>query len=69
MIYVLSASLKPDGSICPTCFTILKLCILPIQCTCVFRMVIRINSDYFLVSLSIFGKPLIKLIYKHILLP
>jgi hypothetical protein len=28
-------------------FNILKLCILPTQCICVFRMVLTINIGYF----------------------
>jgi hypothetical protein len=39
--------LKPGYSICSTCCNTLKLCILPTQCVCVFRMVLTINSDCF----------------------
>jgi hypothetical protein len=33
--------------ICTTCSNTLKLCILPTECICVFRMVLTINSDCF----------------------
>jgi hypothetical protein len=33
--------------VCTTCFNTLKLCILPTQCICVFRMVVTINSDFY----------------------
>jgi hypothetical protein len=40
--------LKPSGRyIYTTCFNTSKLCILPTQCICVFRMVLAINSDCF----------------------
>jgi hypothetical protein len=37
--------LKSNGSICTICFNILKLCILPTVCVCVYRMILTINSD------------------------
>jgi hypothetical protein len=39
------STLKPLR--CTTRFNVVKLCILPTQCTCVFRMVLTINSDCF----------------------
>jgi hypothetical protein len=38
---------RPVVSICTTRFNIIKLCILPTQCICVFRMVLTINSECF----------------------
>jgi hypothetical protein len=41
-------ALRPNvSSISVTCFNILKLCILPTECICVFRTVVTIKSDYF----------------------
>jgi hypothetical protein len=39
--------LSPVVAICTTLFNTLKLCILPIACTCVFHMVLTINSGCF----------------------
>jgi hypothetical protein len=38
---------SPVVTICTTCFNTLKLCILPTQCVCVFRMILTISSDCF----------------------
>jgi hypothetical protein len=38
---------RPSVTICTTRFNTLKLCILPTQCICVFRMVLTINSHSF----------------------
>jgi hypothetical protein len=38
-------SLKHNGTVCTTCFNILKLYILHTDCICVFHMVLTINSD------------------------
>jgi hypothetical protein len=38
--------LNLGGSECTICFNILKLCILPTECICVFRVVLTINSDF-----------------------
>jgi hypothetical protein len=37
----------PVVTICTTCYNTLKLCILPTQCICVFRVVLTINTDCF----------------------
>jgi hypothetical protein len=39
--------LSPVVTICTAWFNIVKLCILPTQCICVFRMVLIISSDCF----------------------
>jgi hypothetical protein len=44
-VYGLFNRLKPSGSVCTTRFKILKLCILPEECVCVFRVVLTVNSD------------------------
>jgi hypothetical protein len=43
-------SVKPSGYYCTTCCNVLNLCILPTQCTSVFRMVL--NNKYQLFSLN-----------------
>jgi hypothetical protein len=50
IVYYLEESLYEELSpvtICTICFDILKLCILPTECICVFRVVLTINSDCF----------------------
>jgi hypothetical protein len=42
-------------SIGTTCFTILKLYILPTQCICVLHMVLTINNDCFPNSINRLG--------------
>jgi hypothetical protein len=37
---------KPSGSICITCFDVLKLCILHTQYICVCRMFLTVNSSF-----------------------
>jgi hypothetical protein len=37
----------PMVTICSTCFNVRKLCILPIECICMFRTVLTINSVCF----------------------
>jgi hypothetical protein len=46
VIAYMFSPIKVIGSICITCFNVLKLCILPTECIYVLLMVVIINSDY-----------------------
>jgi hypothetical protein len=54
-MYELFNPLKPSGYHMYHLLYTLKLCILPKECICVFRMILTVNSDFSLNSINRLG--------------